>query len=69
MDEGKQIFLEKNFLVDAPYLIVVAVETNKFYWIESTSLSVAWVILAAENEGFVILTFTPLVVITLYLIT
>lgn len=55
----KQISLGKNFLIDAPYLVVVAGETNKPYWLESTWLSIAYIILAAENEGLATLTYTP----------
>lgn len=55
----KQISLEKNFLVDAPYLVVVAGETNKPYWLESTWLSIAYIVLAAENEKLATLTYTP----------
>lgn len=55
----RQISLEKKFLVDAPYLIICAGKTNKPYWLESTWLSIAYVILAAENEGLATLTYTP----------
>lgn len=55
----RQVSLEKDFLVDAPYLVIVAGETNKPYWLESTWLSVAYIILAAENEGLATLTYTP----------
>ena len=55
----KSISLEKNFLVDATFLIVVAGETAKPYWLESTWISIAYMILAAENEGLVSLTYTP----------
>lgn len=55
----KQISLEKNFLIDVPYLVVVAGETDKPYWLESTWLSIAYIILAAENEGLATLTYTP----------
>jgi nitroreductase len=57
--EKKNISLEKKFLVDAPYLIVVAGETGKPYWLESTWMSIAYMILAAENEGLDTLTYTP----------
>jgi len=55
----KSISLEKNFLVDATFLIVVAGETDKPYWLESTWISIAYMILAAENEGLASLTYTP----------
>ena len=45
--------------MDAPYLIVVAGETDKPYWLESTWISISYMILAAENEGLGTLTYTP----------
>ena len=55
----KKISLKKSFLVDAPFLVVVAGETDKPYWLESTWISIAYMILAAENEGLATLTYTP----------
>ena len=55
----KNISLKKDFLVDAPYLIVVAGETDKPYWLESTWISISYMILAAEAEGLDTLTYTP----------
>ncbi len=55
----KKISLDKNFLIDAPFLIVVAGDTTKPYWLESTWISIAYMILAAENEGLSVLTYTP----------
>ena len=57
--EKKNIPLEKDFLVNAPYLVVVAGETDKPYWLESTWMSISYMILAAENEGLDTLTYTP----------
>jgi len=57
--QKKNISLEKDFLVDAPYLVVVSGEVNKPYWLESTWLSIAYFVLAAENEGLGTLTYTP----------
>lgn len=57
--KNKKVSLQKNFLVDAPFLVVVAGETDKPYWLESTWLSIAYFILAAENEGLNTLTYTP----------
>ena len=57
--EKKNISLEKDFLVDAPYLIVVAGEAGKPYWLESTWMSISYMILAAKNEGLDTLTYTP----------
>jgi len=55
----KSISPEKNFLVDATFLIVVVGETDKPHWLESTWISIAYMILAAENEGLASLTYTP----------
>ena len=57
--KNKNISLEKNFLVDAPFLVVVAGESDKPHWLESTWVSIAYMILAAENEGLASLTYTP----------
>ena len=57
--EKKNISLVKDFLVDAPYLIVVAGEAGKPYWLESTWMSISYMILAAKNEGLDTLTYTP----------
>ena len=55
----RNISLQKRFLVNAPFLVVVAGETDKPYWLESTWISIAYIILAAENEGLATLTYTP----------
>ncbi len=55
----KKISLDKNFLTDAPYLIVVAGQKNKPYWLESTWIAISYMILAAEYEGLNTLTYTP----------
>ena len=55
----KKISLEKEFLAEAPSLIIVAGETDKPYWLESTWISVTYVVLAAEYEGLGTLTYTP----------
>ena len=47
--EKKNISLDKDFLVDAPYLLVAAGETDKPYWLESTWISITYMILAAEK--------------------
>lgn len=49
----------KSFLTDAPFLIVVAGCTKAPYWLESTWISIAYMILAAEDEGLASLTYTP----------
>ncbi|UCH71675.1 MAG: nitroreductase family protein [Thermoplasmatales archaeon] len=55
----KNISLEKDFLIDASFLVVAAGDTKNPYWLESAWLSIAYVILAAENEGLSTLTYTP----------
>lgn len=55
----KKISLKKEFLIDAPYLVIVAGETDKPAWLESTWISIAYVILAAEYERLATLTYTP----------
>ena len=55
----KEISLEKGFLTDAPILIVVAGDTTKPYWLESTWISMGYLILAAEQEQVATLTYTP----------
>ncbi|MEF8880093.1 MAG: nitroreductase family protein, partial [Candidatus Thermoplasmatota archaeon] len=57
--EDKNISLDKNFLVDAPYLAVVCGEQDKPYWLESTWLAIGFIVLAAEYEGLSTLTYTP----------
>jgi len=55
----KNVSLDKTFLIDAPFLVIVAGETDKPYWLESTWISIAYILLAAENEGLATLTYTP----------
>lgn len=54
-----EIPTEKAFLTQAPVLIVVAGDTSKPYWLESTWIAIAYIILAIENEGLASLTYTP----------
>ena len=55
----KSISLEKEYIVDAPSLVIVAGETDKPYWLESAWISITYVVLAAEYEGLGTLTYTP----------
>lgn len=55
----KGITPEKPFLEDAPYLICVFGDNTAPYWLGSTWLAVAYLILAAEREGLATLTYTP----------
>jgi len=50
---------EKPFLMEAPYLVVVVGEADKPYWLASAWLSIAYIVLAAEEEGLATLTYTP----------
>ena len=50
---------EKQFLTDAPVLLVIAGDTTKPYWQESTWLAIAYMVLAIENEELGSLTYTP----------
>lgn len=56
-EEG--ITTTKQFLTDAPFLVVVAGNTKAPYWLESTWISIAYMILLAEKEGVGTLTYTP----------
>lgn len=49
----------KSFLTDAPALIVVASDTRAPYWLESTWISIAYILLQAENQKLGTLTYTP----------
>lgn len=55
----KYITPEKQFLTDAPFLIVIAGNTTMPYWLESTWISIAYILLAAEEKGLGTLTYTP----------
>lgn len=55
----KNITTEKAFLTDAPFLVVVAGNTHMPYWLESTWITITYILLAAEEEGLGTLTYTP----------
>ncbi len=50
---------QKSFLTEAPALIVVAGRTEAPYWLESTWMSIAYIVLEAASRGFGTLTYTP----------
>ena len=50
---------EKPFLTEAPVLMVIAGDTTKPYWRESTWLSIGYILLAIESEGLGTVTYTP----------
>jgi len=49
----------KPFLTDVPALIVVASDIEAPYWLESTWISIAYILLEAENQKLGTLTYTP----------
>jgi len=55
----KGITPEKPFLEDAPHLVCVFGDNKAPYWLGSTWLAVAYMLLAAEREGLATLTYTP----------
>jgi len=55
----QKITPEKSFLTEAPTLIVVAGFTKAPYWLESTWISIAYILLYAENQSLGTLTYTP----------
>jgi len=57
--KSQSIYPSKPFLMDAPALIVVAGDTKAPYWLESTWISVAYILLQAENQNLGTLTYTP----------
>jgi len=50
---------KKAFLTDAPAILVIAGDTEKPYWQESTWIAISYMILAIENEGLGSVTYTP----------
>jgi len=55
----QKITPEKSFLTEAPALIVVAGLTKAPYWLQSTWISIAYIVLSAANEDLGTLTYTP----------
>jgi len=56
----QKITPEKSFLTEAPALIVVAGLTKAPYWLESTWISIAYILLSAESKNLGTLTYTPI---------
>ncbi len=50
---------EKSFLTEAPVLVVVAGYTKAPYWLESTWVSIAYILLSIESRNLGTLTYTP----------
>jgi len=57
--KDNKITPEKRFLTEAPFLIVIAALSTMPYWLESTWISIAYMILAIEEKGLSSLTYTP----------
>lgn len=55
----QKITPEKSFLTEAPALVVVAGFTKAPYWLESTWVSIAYILLSVENQNLGTLTYTP----------
>jgi len=55
----QKITPEKSFLTEAPTLIVVAGSTKAPYWLESTWISIAYILLSVESQNLGTLTYTP----------
>jgi len=56
---GQRITPEKGFLTEAPALVVVAGLTKAPYWLESTWISIAYILLSVESRNLGTLTYTP----------
>ena len=56
----QKITPEKSFLTDAPVLIVAAGLTKAPYWLQSTWISIAYVLLSLESQNLGSLTYTPI---------
>ncbi len=57
--EAKHITTVKNFLTDAPYLIVVFGDERDPYWRESTWICIGYMMLAAVDQGLGTVIYTP----------
>ncbi|MCP4727487.1 MAG: hypothetical protein GY863_20785 [bacterium] len=57
--KAKHITPVKNFLTDAPYLIVVFADKNDPYWKESTWISIGYMMLAVVDQGLGTVIYTP----------
>ena len=55
----QEITPEKRFLTEAPILVVVAAYTKAPYWLESTWISIAYILLSVQSQGLGTVTYTP----------
>jgi len=56
----QKITPEKSFLTEAPVLVVIAGLTKAPYWLESTWISIAYILLSVESQKLGTLTYTPI---------
>ena len=57
--KGQKITAEKSFLTEAPALVVIAGLTKAPYWLESTWIAIAYILLSVESQKLGTLTYTP----------
>lgn len=55
----QKITPQKSFLTEAPALVVVAGFTKAPYWLESTWVSISYILLFVESQNLGTLTYTP----------
>ena len=55
----KGITWRKEFLIEAPVLVLVFGRTGEPYWVQSVWLAVGYMLLALEEKGLSSLTYTP----------
>jgi nitroreductase len=55
----QKITYKKIFLTEAPTLVVVAGLTTAPYWLESTWISIAYILLSVKSQNLGTLTYTP----------
>ncbi len=55
----KDITPVKDFLTEAPYLVIVCSEKAAVYHVQSVWLSIGYMLLAIEEEGLATVTYTP----------
>ena len=55
----QRITPKKSFLTEAPVLVIVAGHTRAPYWLQSTWISIAYILLATASHNLGSLTYTP----------
>ncbi len=56
---SRKITWRKEFLTEAPALILIFGDSTKPYWVQSVWLSVGYLLLALQEKGLASLTYTP----------